>query len=292
MEFRFVTGKLGSGKTLCAVGHASKCLSKGKMVATNVDLYPENFANKYNDKTRIFRLPDHPIADDLRSLPVGNPTLELGPDGSYRPSANYDPDKNSLLLLDELAQFLNTRNYASKDRLEIIKVLVLLRKMGWDAWFIVQHIDMVDKQIREGLAQETGYARDMSRIPIPIIGGLCRRLFGKALTFPKVHKVTFRDGYSQEGLLLESRTYSASRIKNLYNTAQTLSSDYSPSWALNHFESAGTHCLLTPWHFRGRYMGAPLSRLQRLNRSVCLFVFNVAAIFAPLMPRSWKIFGV
>jgi hypothetical protein len=292
MEFRFVTGKLGSGKTLCAVGHAAKCLSRGKMIATNVDFYPENFANKYNDKTRIFRLPDHPCAADLRSLPVGNPTLELGLDGSYRPSANYDPDKNSLLLLDELAQFLNTRNYSSKDRLDMIQVLVLLRKMGWDAWFIVQHIDMVDKQLREGLAQETGYARDMSRIPIPVIGGLFRRVFGKALTFPKMHKVTFRDGYSLGGLIIESRTYSATRIKNLYNTAQTLSSDYKPSWAIKHDGVAGTHCLLTPWHFKGRFLPPPPTRLQRLNRSVCFFIFTVAAFLAPLMPDSWRKFGV
>ncbi|WP_315982297.1 zonular occludens toxin domain-containing protein [Aliamphritea spongicola] len=71
MEFRFVTGKLGTGKTLVAVGHAAVCLKKKKMVATNVDLYPENFSDKYNKDTRIYRLPDHPTPEDLEMLPWG-----------------------------------------------------------------------------------------------------------------------------------------------------------------------------------------------------------------------------
>lgn len=284
MEFRFVTGKLGTGKTLVAVGHAARCLKQGKMVATNVDLYPENFQNKHNKGTRIFRLPDHPTPDDLEMLPVGNPTLELGPDGSYRPGPNYDPNKNSLLLLDELAQFLNTRNFASKDRTRMIQFLVLLRKKGWDAWFIVQHIDMVDKQIREGLAQETGYCRDMSRIPIPLIGSLFRRITGKALTFPKIHRVTFRDGYSPDGLVLEVQNYSAGPVKEIYNTAQTLSPDYVPTWAVNHYENAGLHCLLTPWHLAGYKLPPRQPLLKQLERGFVKMLFIIALGVITLFP--------
>lgn len=287
MIFRFVTGRLGTGKTLVSVGVAMTYLKRGAMVATNVDFYPEHFKNKHNKSTRIYRLPDHPSSDDLKSLPVGNPTLVRGVDGSYMPGLNYDPSQNSLLLLDELAQFLNTRNFADKDRLKIISFLVLLRKRGWDAYFIVQHIDMVDKQIREALAQETGYCRDMSRIPIPLLGSLTRRIFGKALTFPKSFRVVFRDGYSTEGIIIEKKSYTASQLKRCYNTAQVLDSEYRPSWAINHHERAGVHMLLTPWHLAGYKLPISKTITQRLLTVFGHCVYFIALPVSRLTPRHW-----
>lgn len=287
MIFRFVTGRLGTGKTLVTVGIAMQYLKRGSMVATNVDLYPERFKDHQNKMTRIYRLPDHPKSTDLKSLPVGNPTLVLGPDGSYMPGENYNPNMNSLLMLDELAQFLNTRNFSDKDRLKIISFLVLLRKRGWDAYFIVQHIDMVDKQIREALAQETGYCRDMSRIPIPLLGALTRRIFGKALTFPKSFRVVFRDGYASDGLMIEKKTYTAKQYQKYYNTAQVLDSEYKPTWAKNHFETAGVHMLLTPWNFSG-YKRTPDKTLKQvLTRFLGLGVYAIALVVSRFTPAKW-----
>lgn len=287
MIFRFVTGRLGTGKTLVSVGVAMQYLKRHRMVATNVDFYPEHFRDKRNRDVRIFRLPDHPSSEDLKSLPAGNPTLVTGPDGSLIPGPNYDPSANSLLMLDELAQFLNTRSYQNKDRLNVISFLVLLRKRGWDAYFIVQHIDMVDKQIREALAQETGYCRDMSRIPIPVLGTLTRRLFGRALTFPKVFKVTFRDGYSTDGLKLESKTIRADRVKHCYNTAQVLDSNYVPPWAIKHHGTAGVHMLLTPWHLEGWKLPPPVPIWQRAFRFVAIAVFSIALPLTYVTPARW-----
>lgn len=291
MIFRFVTGRLGTGKTLVSVGVALQYLKKGRMVATNVDLYPEHFHDKWSKRTRIFRLPDHPRSEDLRSLPPGNNTLIKGPDGSLIPGPKYDPSANSLLLLDELAQFLNTRSYGDKDRLKIISFLVLLRKRGWDAYFIVQHIDMVDKQIREALAQETGYCRDMSRLPIPVLGSLTRKLCGKTLTFPKTFRVTFRDGYSSGGIKIESKTISAHYVKECYNTAQTLDAEYVPPWAIKHSGTAGVHMLLTPWHLVGYKSPRPDPLWQRLlHRAEQAFIFTVVLIALPvsrITPARW-----
>jgi|CEGC01.1.fsa_nt_gi hypothetical protein len=291
MIFRFVTGRLGTGKTLVSVGVALQYLKKGRMVATNVDLYPENFSDKHNKTVRIYRLPDHPSSDDLKSLPPGNKTLVPGPDGSLIPGPNYDPSANSLLLLDELAQFLNTRSYGDKDRLRIISFLVLLRKRGWDAYFIVQHIDMVDKQIREALAQETGYCRDMSRIPIPLLGTLTRKLTGRTLTFPKSFRVTFRDGYSSDGLKIESKTISSHGVRNCYNTAQVLDREYVPPWAINHYGTAGPHMLLTPWHLVGYKLPRPQPLYQRLcRRALQAFALLINCIAIPLScvtPARW-----
>lgn len=291
MIFRFVTGRLGTGKTLVSVGVAMQYLKKGRMVATNVDLYPEHFRDKRNRDTRIYRLPDHPSSDDLKSLPPGNATLVSGPDGSLIPGPKYDPSANSLLLLDELAQFLNTRSYGDKDRLNIISFLVLLRKRGWDAYFIVQHIDMVDKQIREALAQETGYCRDMSRIPIPLLGGLTRKLFGKALTFPKSFRVVFKDGYSTDGIVIEKKTIPAGNIKRCYNTAQVLDKDYVPSWAIRHYGTAGLHMLLTPWHLGGYTLPPRVPITAQILKIVwtgfVFLVWVIANVLSQFTPSRW-----
>lgn len=289
MIFRFVTGKLGSGKTLCAVADALKYLKRGSMMATNVDIFPEHFHDKHNDKTRIYRLPDHPTAEDLKMLPVGNPTLEIGPDGSYMPSDNYDPNANSILLLDELAQFLNTRNFQAKGRLDLIGVLVLLRKMGWDAYFLVQHIDMVDKQVREALSQETGFAKNLSRFPVPVLGPLTRMIFGKAVTlgaFGFNHRISFHDGHSKEGVKIETRSFTAGPIKKIYNTAQLLHSDYSPMWAKNHHENAGLHCLLTPYHLAGYCLPKPVPIFEKIKRVISVIPFYVALPFVALIPNE------
>jgi hypothetical protein len=264
MIFRFVTGKLGSGKTLCAVGHALEYLERGATVATNVDFYPENFRNKKNRSVRIIRLPDHPSADDLRALGVGNPTLVQDSSGNYRPGPDYDPTKNSLLLLDELAQFVNARKWQDKGRLDLISYLVLLRKMGWDAIFIVQDIGMIDSQIREALASETGYCRDMSKFNLPLVGKVWGILTGKPLKMPRVHRVVFRDGHSETGIKTDAAWYVGSHLYDLYNTAQTYTADC----------GHGTYCLLTPWHLRGRYMPEP----EPLLRVVLRLAFQSAAL--------------
>lgn len=283
MIFRFVTGKLGSGKTLVAVGKAAEYLKRGSKVATNVDFYPEAFSDSYNRTTRILRLPDHPKSTDLVALGVGNPTLELGVDGNYRPSANYDPAQNSLLLLDELAQFMNSRSWNDKDRKALISYLVLLRKMGWDAYFIVQHIEMVDKQIKDALASETGFCRDLSRFNIPLISPLKKLITGKPLKAPKVHRVTFRDGYSEQGIKTDGDFYRGAHLYKLYNTAQTLSADY----------EHGTHSLLTPWHLKGRYMPAKRHPLRVFVQYVAISPFIVAYGIMQLMPstRRWFVHG-
>lgn len=280
MIFRFITGKLGSGKTLVAVGKAAEYLHRGSMVATNVDFYPENFANPRNRDVCIFRLPDHPRASDLVALGVGNPTLERGPDGNYRPGTNYDASKNSLLLLDELAQFMNARAWNDKDRKALISYLVLLRKMGWDAYFIVQHIDMVDKQIKDALASETGFCRDLSKFNVPLVSPIKKLLTGKPLKAPKVHRVTFRDGYSEQGIKTDGDFYRGAHLYKLYNTAQTLSSDY----------SNGTYSLLTPWHLKGRYLPPKRSLAWLVSHYIALVPFVLCWPIMWLLPNTKKWF--
>ena len=282
MFYRFVTGKLGSGKTLVSVGIAMDYLNRGAQLATNVDFYPEHFQNKRNKDVRIIRLPDHPTSDDLKALGVGNPTLELGPDGNYRPGKNYAAKANSLLLLDELAQSMNARTWNNKDRQALISHLVLLRKYGWDAYFIVQDIDMIDKQIRDGLASETGFCNCLSKFNVPFLSPLVKAITGKPLKMPKIHRVIFRDGYSKAGVKTDSAFYRGHHLYKIYNTAQTLSAEY----------DSGAYCLLTPWHLVGRYLPPKTSLLKRLALAFAYIVWGVSAFVCFAVPPLQRFFIV
>ncbi|AOE85598.1 zonular occludens toxin domain-containing protein [Pseudomonas sp. TCU-HL1] len=66
MAVYFVTGKLGSGKSLVAVGKIRDYLSDGRRVATNLDLWVDEMFT-YHDKSAV-RLPDKPRAEDMMAL--------------------------------------------------------------------------------------------------------------------------------------------------------------------------------------------------------------------------------
>lgn len=280
MIYRFVTGKLGTGKTLVSVGKALEYLNRGGQVATNVDFFPENFANKRNRDIRIIRLPDHPTSTDLKALGIGNRTLELGPDGNYRPGPNYDPKANSVLLLDELAQSMNARTWNSKDRQALISHLVLLRKCGWDAYFIVQDIEMIDKQIRDALASETGFCNNLDKFNVPFLSPIVKAFTGKPLKLPKVHRVRFHDGHSRQGIKTDSDFYRGKHLYKLYNTAQTLSADY----------DSGTYCLLTPWHLVGRYLPEKMPIWKRVAKLFLLLVWLISLAVCILIPPVRRYF--
>ncbi|SEE79563.1 zonular occludens toxin domain-containing protein [Pseudomonas anguilliseptica] len=65
MAVYFVTGKLGSGKSLVAVGKIRDYLSEGRRVATNLDLWLDEMFT-YHDQPAI-RLPDKPLLSWCRS---------------------------------------------------------------------------------------------------------------------------------------------------------------------------------------------------------------------------------
>jgi hypothetical protein len=184
---------------------------------------------------------------------------------------------NSLLLLDELAQFFNARTWNNKDRQALISHLVLLRKCGWDAYFIVQDIDMIDKQIREGLASETGFCKNLDKFNVPFLSPIVKAFTGKPLKLPKIHRIRFHDGYSQQGIKTDSNFYMGKHLYKVYNTAQTLSADY----------DSGTYCLLTPWHLVGRYLPPKVPLWKRGLKMFLILVWLLSFAVCMLVP-AWR----
>ena len=58
---------------------------------------------------------------------------------------------------------MNTRDWNDKGRKEIIKFFLHTRKVGWDVFLLVQHIDMLDKQLRNAVVEHLVVCKRRSR---------------------------------------------------------------------------------------------------------------------------------
>jgi hypothetical protein len=225
-----VTGKLGSGKSLTAVGQILLRLLKGLPVATNIDIRSWKLLTPFKRNTRIIRVPDKPDVHDLDAIGIAN--------------AGYDESKNGLLVLDELGTWFNSRTWNDKTRQPVINWFLHSRKKGWDVILLVQDISVIDKQLRETLAEHHVPCVRSDRLTIPVVGFLWRLICGSKLPMPKGHLGVVKYGVSLNAPKVD---YWFTRGKNLYeayDTKQAFSSDY----------PYRSHSLLPPWYTHGRFM--------------------------------------
>ena len=95
MAIYIVTGKLGSGKTLAAVGRIRDYLRQGRRVATNLNLRVEHLLGSGNRSASVVRLSDKPTVPELEVLGLG--------------ASELNEERYGLLVLDELGSWLNAR---------------------------------------------------------------------------------------------------------------------------------------------------------------------------------------
>ena len=231
MAIYLVTGKLGSGKSLACVGRIRDALKAGKRVATNLNVrVDEMFPRAGGDKGAMVRVPDKPTLEDLNGIGRGQEGVE-------------DED-NGLLVLDELGAWLNTRSFNDPERLPVIEWLLHSRKLGWDVIFIIQHPNMVDKQVREGLAEYLVTCRRTDRLRLPFVGGLIKMLTGKKITLPQAHIGTVRYGLDPGAIVADRWWYRGRDLYGAYDTLQRFTNDrtglwsYLPSNVLRRFREA------------------------------------------------------
>lgn len=206
MAVYLVTGKLGSGKTLATVGRIRDYLNQGRMVATNLDLNLEKLINPWAKKSRVIRMPDKPKLHDLESLPE-----------PY--TGDYDESKTGLIVLDECGTWFNTRDYRDKERAPVIDKLLHIRKAGWDVIFIIQHIEMMDKQVRDGLGEHVVYCQRADRLGIPLITPLAK-IAGMDIRPPKIHLAIVKYGTSQASPVVDRWVYNGTDLYGAYDTRQ------------------------------------------------------------------------
>jgi hypothetical protein len=215
----FIEGNLGDGKSLCAVGKMIDYLRQGRAVATNLDLYPEHFpiSKQRRNNWLVYRLPDYPSVTDLLSLGKGY-------DG------NIKRGKSGIIVLDECAHWLNSRDWNDKTRLEMIQFFTHLRKRRWDAAFLIQSAEDIDSQLRRFLMKLK--VRCYTSKDFPFIRW-----------FPQFHLASVRRIMSHSDIKVDTWLYSGRSLYKSYDTEQEFDVGY----------SSGLYSYLSPWHLVGRY---------------------------------------
>ncbi|MGY3569730.1 zonular occludens toxin domain-containing protein [Vibrio paucivorans] len=231
MAVYFVTGKLGSGKSLTSVGRIQEAFFRAAPVATNLDINLVPMLGRMKKHTKLYRVPDKPTLQDLQALGNGNKT--------------YDESKNGLLVLDECGTWFNSRTWNDKSRQDVINWFLHARKLGWDIIFIVQDISIVDKQARLALAEHTVFCRRLDRLQIPLISTAIKVLtLGQlSLKFPKLHRGIVKYGDSAQSVTVDTWTLWGTDLYAAYDTKQAFS---------DHYEHK-TYSVLPPWYTHGRY---------------------------------------
>ena len=272
----FVTGKLGGGKTLSAVGKVRDCLVKRLTVATNLDLNLSAMFSRKSKNVRVIRLPDKPILEDMEVIGCGNETIG---------TSKYDPEKNGLIVLDECGTWFNSRTWNDKARQGLINWFLHARKKGWDIIFIVQDISIVDKQARLALAEHVVYCRRLDRVNVPFIGFIFS-LMGVRIPMPRFHLGIVKYGDQQNSLVVDRWFYRGGDLYKTYDTLQKFS-EYYPHKA---------HSLLPPYNLHHRnftdWKWINIMRLTKIlarkyNRGLCFMLgclVMVAACFPLLFP--------
>lgn len=237
MSVYFITGKLGSGKTLVTVGKIQEYLQKDRKVATNLDLDITKLV-KRSSKATYYRLPDKPRIDDLNAIGRG--------------SDDVNEDTYGLIVLDECGTWLNTRSWNDKERTKFIDWMLHARKLGWDILFIIQDISMIDKQVRDALCEHLVVCRRLDRMKIPFISSIVKTLTGIRVTAPKIHTAKVFYGDTESSYVTDRWTYTGKALYDAYDTRQVFKPD-----VLNHggeeIDMRALSSSLSRWHLDGRY---------------------------------------
>ncbi|EEW4050816.1 hypothetical protein D9R95_003077 [Escherichia coli] len=151
-----ITGKLGQGKGIAAAYFACIYYRRGLRVAANFPFFPQYMDEKSDNPLTI--IPADPRPEDLKALGRGCPENEKIQFGA--------------LFLDECASWLNSRQFAKKDRLEFIDWLIHSRKLGWDVYLIAQNEDMIDTQIIKAMGGKVIRCKRLDELRIPLITSL------------------------------------------------------------------------------------------------------------------------
>lgn len=241
-----VTGKLGAGKSLMSVSRIQKYLLEGRKVATNLNIFPEHMLGIDKKHTQLYRLPDIPTITDLQALPRGYDDDKI------------DESKNGLLVLDECGIFLNSRGWNDPGRKEVNAFFKLLRKLRWDAVFIIQDIENLDADARRTIAEHVVYCRRMDRMKIPIVSALFKLFTTYDLPLPSVHLGIVKYGTELNSLTVDRWAYYGSSLYDAYDTEQL----FSTTENLGGIDGLTT--ILPTYYTHGRY----ISKKQRFINAI------------------------
>lgn len=250
-----ITGKLGSGKGKGAMKLLRDYLRVGKRVATNCDIFMEHMMPGQS-KQNVIRIPDKPTSADLYAIGSGNRFIDFEPvvrhtakGFEYTPPAprllpGFDESYNGALFLDECASWLNTRDFQSGGRKELLEWCIHARKYGWDVYFICQNIRQIDAQLRDSLFEYVVRMSRLDRMKVPFVSAAFKLItagFSDG-SLPRLHIGVVRLGCSPDGIVADRWHFRGDDLNRAYNTTQVFSDSYPHA----------IHSLLSSWHLQAR----------------------------------------
>lgn len=256
----FITGELGSGKTMYAVKLIQEYLRVGRPVVTNLDLNLDVMMSLDSEATAI-RLPDKPTRKHFD---------ELG--DAYPVKDGYNEQKFGLIVLDECLTWLNSRGWQDKERSGVLDWFLHARKHGWNVAFIMQSADYCDPQLRETLLTYHISCRKMGKYRVPIIG----KVFG--LRMPKGTLATVNAGYGTNAINHDRELYRGSDLYAAYNTGQVFTSGFE-LLGDQFVDMRASYTMLSAWHLRGRY---EIEQAKKNSKTVKQIAWTMANFF------SWR----
>jgi hypothetical protein len=233
MAVYVITGKLGAGKTLASVGRMHDYLKSGRKVATNIDLDLYKLCGKDAKKPVVYRVSDKPGIDDFESI-------GLGYDGEYQ-----SEDMNGGLFLDECGTWFNSRSWNDKGRQDVINFIIHARKKRWDIFFLIQDLEVMDKQARTMFAEFVVYCRRSDRFNVPLLSPLVKLITDKPLPLPKVHVGFVTYGDTVNSAVVDRWVYRGTQYYDAYNTEQIFDDT-----------KQGVYQYIPPYYTHGRYITA------------------------------------
>jgi hypothetical protein len=147
----FVTGPMGSGKSLFGTRKIIARLCEGKYVLTNIALLPgwENVAARH--VLRYSPLSWHKeklLAEKFRSHYVFLDTFEDATFFSPPIPKGAQREGRAALVWDEVHNDMNNRDWMESSQKLVMKWATQLRKLGFEAYFLSQHSDNTDVALR------------------------------------------------------------------------------------------------------------------------------------------------
>lgn len=234
-----VHGKLGTGKSKYSVYVIRLALAAGRRAAANFPIDIGKLLPRHH-RIACSQIPARPSLHDLQALGHGNPD-------------SYDEEKNGVLILDELAVWLNSRTFQEKERGELLHWLVHSRKYGWDVYFLCQNPMQIDRQVRESLLEYSVRMKKLDKVRLPFVGYLMQ-MFGLRGTFPRgTHSAVVRLGFETDSPLVERSIFKGLDLHDAYDTRHVFESD----------PEAVTVTLLGPRYFEPLPV-SPRSLLQKI----------------------------
>lgn len=218
----YVTGPLGAGKSYYGCRKMAEALLKGKAVLTNVQLV-ENWEHIILTHAPHYRLAGKQRRREFR--------LEMRERYAYVPAIedivhallNGHGQGRGVRVIDEAHNEVNNREWASANQKEMLKIMALSRKRGWDDYIIAQHKDNTDASLRRISAVEIRLIdwQQLTKLPFFQTTLLPFHLF-LAQAFPTNTPATVKSG----GKTLWREVFLLSWQRKIYNTFQDFGGAY------------------------------------------------------------------